>query len=118
MPREFCAVTAATTCMPCTPSASIVLRSAWMPAPPPESDPATVSTRGGAGAVMPSTLRAADAAVEDARDGQRAGALGGEDDPGAAAGGDQRVAGEVADDERGALAHQRGTAYGDDAGAG
>src|SRR4051794_32978515 len=32
--------------MPCTPSASIVLRSAWIPAPPPESDPATVSTRG------------------------------------------------------------------------
>src|SRR3954453_8365038 len=35
------------TLIPCTPSASIVLRSAWMPAPPPESDPATVSTRGG-----------------------------------------------------------------------
>ncbi len=47
-PREFCAVTAVTTLMPCTPSASMVLRSAWMPAPPPESDPATVRHRGGA----------------------------------------------------------------------
>ena len=47
-PREFCAVTAVTTLMPCTPSASIVFRSAWIPAPPPESDPATVSTLGGA----------------------------------------------------------------------
>src|SRR4051794_15032918 len=33
--------------MPCTPRASIVLRSAWIPAPPPESEPAIVSTRGG-----------------------------------------------------------------------
>ena len=47
-PSEFCAVTAVSTLMPCTPSASIVFRSAWMPAPPPESEPATVSTRGGA----------------------------------------------------------------------
>ena len=46
-PTEFCAVTAVTTLIPCTPSASIVFRSAWMPAPPPESEPATVSTRGG-----------------------------------------------------------------------
>ena len=44
---EFCAVTAVSTLMPCTPSASIVLRSAWTPAPPPESEPATVSTRAG-----------------------------------------------------------------------
>ena len=44
-PREFCAVTAVTTLIPCTPWASIVFRSAWIPAPPPESEPATVSTR-------------------------------------------------------------------------
>src|SRR5918999_2201170 len=35
------------TLMPWTPMASMVFRSAWMPAPPPESEPATVSTRGG-----------------------------------------------------------------------
>src|SRR5580693_8425919 len=43
--------------MPCTPIASIVFRSAWMPAPPPESEPAMARTRGGAG-IMLSTLRA------------------------------------------------------------
>src|SRR5579875_92197 len=46
-PTEFCAVTAQTTVMPWTPSASMVFRSAWMPAPPPESEPAIASTRGG-----------------------------------------------------------------------
>jgi hypothetical protein len=44
-PTEFCAVTAVMTLMPCTPWASMVLRSAWIPAPPPESEPAMVSTR-------------------------------------------------------------------------
>ena len=44
-PTEFWAVTAVSTLIPCTPKASIVLRSAWMPAPPPESEPAMVSTR-------------------------------------------------------------------------
>src|SRR5215510_1752527 len=33
--------------MPCTPSASIVFTSAWIPAPPPESEPAMARTRGG-----------------------------------------------------------------------
>ncbi len=47
-PTLFCAVTAVTALIPCTPRASIVLRSACTPAPPPESEPATVSTRGGA----------------------------------------------------------------------
>ena len=53
-PSEFCAVTAVSTLIPCTPRASIVLRSAWMPAPPPESEPAMVSTRavGSAGAAV------------------------------------------------------------------
>src|SRR2546423_14213784 len=32
--------------MPYTPSAAKVFRSAWMPAPPPESEPAIVSARG------------------------------------------------------------------------
>src|SRR5262245_59329276 len=36
------------TVIPCTPNASMVFRSAWIPAPPPESEPAMVSTRGGA----------------------------------------------------------------------
>ena len=48
-PTEFCAVTAVTTLIPCTPRACMVLRSAWMPAPPQESDPAMVSTHGGVG---------------------------------------------------------------------
>jgi hypothetical protein len=40
----FCAVRAVITVMPNPPRAEMVLRSAWIPAPPPESDPATVST--------------------------------------------------------------------------
>src|SRR3954471_5683075 len=32
--------------MPCTPAAANALRSAWMPAPPPESEPAIERTRG------------------------------------------------------------------------
>src|SRR5436305_5544581 len=32
--------------MPCTPQAANALRSAWIPAPPPESEPAIDSTRG------------------------------------------------------------------------
>ena len=51
-PSEFWAVTAVSTLMPWAPRASIVLRSAWMPAPPPESDPATVRTRGGIGSAV------------------------------------------------------------------
>ena len=41
-PTEFCAVTAVIADIPNTPNAENVLRSAWMPAPPPESDPAMV----------------------------------------------------------------------------
>src|SRR5262249_26141076 len=41
-PSEFCAVTAVSTDMPNTRNAENVLRSAWMPAPPPESEPAMV----------------------------------------------------------------------------
>src|SRR6266508_4757635 len=44
---EFCTVTAVIADMPWTPWAVKVLRSAWMPAPPPESDPAMVSARAG-----------------------------------------------------------------------
>ena len=46
-PSEFARWTAVMTLIPCTPQASMVLRSAWMPAPPPESDPAIVRTRRG-----------------------------------------------------------------------
>src|SRR5918996_2977233 len=45
-PTEFCAVTAVITDIPNTRNAENVLRSAWMPAPPPESEPATVSALG------------------------------------------------------------------------
>ena len=41
---EFCAVTAVIAEVPWTPWAAKVRRSAWMPAPPPESDPAMVRT--------------------------------------------------------------------------
>src|SRR5215467_6279014 len=47
--------------MPWTPSASMVFRSAWMPAPPPESEPAIASTRGGV-LPMPARLAACQAA--------------------------------------------------------
>ena len=42
----FCAVIAVTTEVPYTPSAAKVLRSAWMPAPAPESEPAIVIALG------------------------------------------------------------------------
>ncbi len=45
-PREFWAVTAVTTDAPWTPPTAKALRSAWMPAPPELSDPATVKTTG------------------------------------------------------------------------
>ena len=43
----FCAVTAVTTLVPNTPRAAKVFRSAWSPAPPPESEPAIVMATGG-----------------------------------------------------------------------
>jgi hypothetical protein len=39
-------VTAVIAVIPWTPHAANALRSAWMPAPPPESEPAIESTRG------------------------------------------------------------------------
>src|SRR5712692_2795661 len=45
-PLVFCTVTDVIALVPHTPSAANVLRSAWMPAPPPESEPAIVRTRG------------------------------------------------------------------------
>ena len=48
----FCAVSAVMALVPKTPSAAKVLRSAWMPAPPPESEPAMVRATGG---FMPAT---------------------------------------------------------------
>jgi len=45
-PTVFCAVTAVMTEEQYAPSAAHALMSAWMPAPAPESEPATVSTCG------------------------------------------------------------------------
>ena len=45
-PMVFCAVIAVIAVMPWTPHAANALRSAWMPAPAPESDPAIDSTLG------------------------------------------------------------------------
>src|SRR5471032_1526632 len=45
-PRVFCAVSAVITDKPYAPSAENAFRSAWMPAPPPESEPAMVRTLG------------------------------------------------------------------------
>src|SRR4029077_6807582 len=46
-PTVFCAVSAVMTVAPKTPFAAKDFRSAWIPAPPPESDPAIVSATGG-----------------------------------------------------------------------
>src|SRR5439155_11491446 len=45
-PTVFCAVIAVIAVIPCTPAAANAFRSAWIPAPPPESEPAIASTRG------------------------------------------------------------------------
>ncbi len=42
----FCQVTAVIAVMPWTPQRANAFRSAWMPAPPPESEPAIESTAG------------------------------------------------------------------------
>ena len=54
-PSVFWAVIAVTTEAPYTPKAAKVLRSAWIPAPPPESEPAIVSARGRDRAIERST---------------------------------------------------------------
>ena len=46
---HYIPVMAVMTLQPCTPRACMACRSAWMPAPPPESDPAMVHTMGGVG---------------------------------------------------------------------
>src|SRR3954468_5167913 len=45
-PTVFCAVNAAIAVIPCTPQRAKAFRSAWIPAPPPESEPAIDSTAG------------------------------------------------------------------------
>ena len=45
-PTVFCAVIAVIAVIPWTRQAANALRSAWIPAPPPESEPAIDSTRG------------------------------------------------------------------------
>src|SRR5437870_2839749 len=42
----FCQVIAVIAVIPCTPQRANAFRSAWIPAPPPESEPAIESTRG------------------------------------------------------------------------
>src|SRR2546429_3087617 len=46
-PTVLCAVTAVIAVIPWTPARANAFRSAWMPAPPPESDPAIDSAVGG-----------------------------------------------------------------------
>ena len=45
-PTVFCAVIAVIAVIPCTPQRANAFRSAWIPAPPPESEPAIESTAG------------------------------------------------------------------------
>ena len=45
-PTVLCAVIAVIAVIPCTPQWANAFRSAWMPAPPPESEPAIDSARG------------------------------------------------------------------------
>ena len=45
-PTVFCAVSAVIAVIPCTPQRAKAFRSAWIPAPPPESEPAIESTAG------------------------------------------------------------------------
>ena len=45
-PTVFCAVIAVIAVIPCTPQRAKAFRSAWMPAPPPESEPAIERTAG------------------------------------------------------------------------
>ncbi len=52
-PTVFCAVRATIADMPWAPHRAKAFRSAWMPAPPPESEDAIVSTRGTRGAPPP-----------------------------------------------------------------
>ena len=58
---EFCTVTAVTATQPCTPHAASARRSDATPAPPPESVPAIVITRGG---VAPTARSAMEATVD------------------------------------------------------
>ena len=46
-PSVFWAVIAVIAVIPCAPQRAKAFRSAWMPAPPPESEPAMESSRGG-----------------------------------------------------------------------
>ena len=45
-PTVLCAVSAVIAVIPCTPQRANAFRSAWIPAPPPESEPAIDSTAG------------------------------------------------------------------------
>ncbi len=57
-PTVFCAVSAVIAVIPCTPQRANAFRSAWIPAPPPESEPAIarqVGTRSASMAVSECT---------------------------------------------------------------
>ena len=72
-PQVFCAVSAQITLWPYKPRAAMVLRSAWMPAPPDESLPATVRTEGSCmGPPIQEKRPAQNASSTDARPGQAA----------------------------------------------
>ena len=68
-PTVFCAVIAVIAVIPCTPQRAKAFRSAWMPAPPPESEPAIESTAGIASAELtvaqPRCHRAAASSVRE-----------------------------------------------------
>ena len=51
--RVFCAVSAVSAVVPCTPAWANAFRSAWIPAPPPESDPAIERHTGTRSAMKP-----------------------------------------------------------------
>src|SRR3954447_10761412 len=102
-PTVFCAVIAVMALVPWTPQAAKALRSAWMPAPPPESEPAMVRQTGtrvmalprlGAPSSLP--LLGGPLGATDASHGQRPSPR--RDDP--AAGGAADVAGELELGER------------------
>ena len=56
-PTVFCAVSAVIAVIPCTPQRANAFRSAWIPAPPPESEPAIAEARLGTTRSLRTTRR-------------------------------------------------------------
>src|ERR1700722_19770553 len=84
-PRVFCAVSAVMTDKPYAPSAENALRSAWMPAPPPESEPAMVRTLGIGWVMVFKRIRAGERAPATVKSGGFKQSQGGETRVGSAA---------------------------------